>query len=105
MKVYLKVKIKSLAAESAIIRKDEQRHRGDLRTSLYLHRILEVRREARSAGLAYGFLRGRDYRRLEAKSYTAPDWSRVEGLIKKYGEGDARERMQKFSEWRAAAEA
>lgn len=104
MKVYLKVKIKSLAAEAHIIRREERRTRGDLRYALQQHRKTDVRQEARAAILAYGFLRGRDFRAMEAKGSKAPYWSRIEALVKKYGEDDLRERMQRFAEWKDAAE-
>ncbi len=51
MKTYLKIKISSLAAEARIIRREEQRWPGDhqIRTGLHEHRVIDVRREARSA--------------------------------------------------------
>jgi hypothetical protein len=104
VKIYLKVKIKSLAAEAGIIRKEEKRHRGEVRSQLHQHRVLDVRREARAAILACGFLRGRDYRRMEMTPRERPAWKRVEDLVKKYGQDDIRDRMQRFSEWRSAAD-
>jgi len=62
------------------------------------HRTNEVRKEARSSLIAYGFLRGLRYHQVE-QSNKPVDWDRVEALIKKYGEDDIRERMQRFSEW------
>jgi hypothetical protein len=101
MKAYLKVKIKSLAAEAQIIRREERRFLARSRQltpeenatsevkrifwGLRQHRIWDVRREARSAGLAYGFIRGRGYRQIEAKCYEEPHWSRVAELVRKYG--------------------
>jgi hypothetical protein len=97
--VYLKVKIKSLAAEASIIRKEEHRRHfrrspGSNRTTrinpddvffgLYRHRVGELRTEARAAQLAYGYLRGREYTQLEAKC-DAPPIDRVTYLAKKYG--------------------
>lgn len=81
----LRVKIKSLAEEARIIRKEEQRTRGPLREEIYLHRIRDVRSEARSAQLAYGFIRGRTLEQMESKSRTKPNWKRVRDLCKKYG--------------------
>lgn len=106
MKVYLKIKIMSLAAEARIIRKETKRWPGESaeRLGLYHHRIEDVRSEARSGLLAYGFLRGRPYRKMEALGSTVPDWKRVEALITKYGDGDLRGRMQRFSEWKEAIE-
>jgi len=103
MKVYLKVKIKSLAAEALIIRKEERRHKGLTRFGLHQHRVMEVRQEARAAILAYGFLRGRSYEQMERAKSKRIQWSRVEALVKKYGEDDIRDRMQKFTEWKSVA--
>jgi len=92
-KIYLKVKIKSLAAEARIIRHEEHRARkydvdgapSLLFWGLRSHRTCDVRREARASLLAYGFLRGRTYALMEAKSYDDPPMSRVAELVKKYG--------------------
>jgi hypothetical protein len=107
MKTYLKIKIMSLAAETRIVRREEKRWPGasDVRNGLHRHRIVEVRREARSACLAYGFLRGRDYKALEARPGTKPDWTRVERLALKYAASDARETRQRFAAWKDTAEA
>jgi hypothetical protein len=88
MKDYLKIKIMSLAAEARIIRKEERKWPGpsDARQGLHRHRVIDVRRECRVANLAYGFLRGRSYRALEAKCYEEPNWQRVAELIRKYGQ-------------------
>ncbi len=87
MKVYLKIKIMSLAAEARIIRKEERKTPGpsDARQGLHQHRVIDVRRECRVANLAYGFLRGRSYRALEAKCNEQPNWQRVAELIRKFG--------------------
>ncbi len=72
---YLKIKLLSLAAKARLIRREEQRWPGEhpIRYGLHEHRILDVRREARSALLAYGFLRDRAYRTIEPKCHRAPD--------------------------------
>ena len=153
MHIYLKVKIKSLAAEASDIRNQERkininararkrmardlqlgrlvgepdgsnswvlydeatisrlekklaRSRARLQNSkamsafwgLRNHRTNEVRKEARSSFIAYGFLRGRSYSSIEQTDKPV-DWDRVEALVKKYGEDDIRERMQRFAEW------
>lgn len=89
-KVYLKIKIKSLAAEASMIRREE--HLWKLRDrelffGLRSHRTWDVRREARAALLAYGFLRGRPYKKIEAFTYDPPPFGRVVALVKKYGAG------------------
>ena len=81
-KIYLKVKIASLAAEARIIRNLEKRRRTRLTKrhiplisdniwcGLNTHRRFELRVEARCAHLAYGFLRSKAYRTIE----NAPHW-------------------------------
>jgi hypothetical protein len=96
---YLKVKIKSLAAEARIIRHEEEvwRHRETERGrptffGLRSHRKLDVRTEARAAQLAYAFLRGRPYSHTEptgkdngSRQSNPIDWVRVTKLAAKYG--------------------
>ena len=84
-RIYLKVKIVSLAAEARIIRNLEKRRRAylvrryknldgapwnDVFYGLNTHRRFELRTEARHAQLAYGFLRSKAYRTIE----NAPHW-------------------------------
>lgn len=103
-KLFLKIKLKSLATEARIIRGEEVRIRNRARKrrakghvidvtatldAMHYHRIKDVRREARATHLAYGFLRGRSYTTMENKASRTPDWSRVEAMIKKYGDKDA----------------
>ena len=104
MKTFLKIKCKSLAAEAKIIRREEHRwpKGSEVRKGLFYHRILDVRRESRSACLAYGFLRGRSYKSMEAKAYTQPDWKRVQSLVEKYSGEDVRDVRQRFSAWKDA---
>jgi len=88
-KVQLKVKIKSLAEEARIIRKEERKavKKRDflLREVLYQHRVYDVRQEARLSQLAYGFLRGRSYSEIEQKTTKPVDWKRVRQLVEKFG--------------------
>lgn len=114
-RLFLKVKLKSLAAEAGIIRAEERRPdagRGLLCRELRAHRIGVVRAEARHTLLAYGFLRGRTYRRIEATAREAPQWVKVEAMVRKYGEafgGNWRENeaetarlLERFQQWRTA---
>lgn len=116
MSVYLKVKIKSLAEEARIIRREERksigfsRHVRDLISAgvndapvseglvalghyhgLHHHRSHTLRTEARAAQLAYGFLRGRDLLQLEPgldqHFAKRPRWDRVERMVHRYYEG------------------
>jgi hypothetical protein len=85
-RTYLKVKIKSLAEEARIIRKETKRAKSKtIKEGLYLHRIGTVRIEARHTHLAYGFLRGREYHQIETSAHSAPDWKKVRKMIEKYG--------------------
>lgn len=83
--VHLKVKIKSLAAESRIIRAEERKAGPVLRRTLDIHRRGVVRSEARITQLAYGFLRGRRYRQMERTAASPPDWQRVRQHVERFG--------------------
>lgn len=82
--IYLKVKIKSLAEEAKIIRKEENKAKASFRWlrnkqgkeqeyedqfflyhSLRAHRKEPVGTEARAALIAYGFIRGKKYKQIE----------------------------------------
>jgi len=91
----LKIKIKSLAEEARIIRFHENKlvtpdpaysnvhpveidsARGYLRD----HRVRVVRKESRSANIAYGYLRGKAYKQLESSCKEEPDIARVVTII------------------------
>lgn len=81
----LRVKIKSLAEEAKIIRQEERKTRGLLRDELHLHRVREVRSEARASHLAYGFIRGRTLDQMEKRSELQPDWEKIKRMCAKYG--------------------
>lgn len=81
----LKVKLKSLAAEAKIIRFEELKTHGFIRTQLHRHRIDTVRFEARHTHLAYGFIRGKTIEQMEpanSKPYAA---DKVKRMIEAYG--------------------
>ncbi len=85
-RICLKIKLKSLAAEAKIIRKEEKRAKSQsIRESLYRHRIDVVRYEARHTNIAYGFLRGRTYAQIETNPKTPPNWDKIRRMIEKYG--------------------
>jgi len=71
---------------------------------LRYHRTGEVRSEARSALIAYGFLRGLSYSKVETNPKSVPDWTRVKELVRKYGEDNLNERMARFDEWMKQAQ-
>jgi len=115
-RTYLKVKVNSLAAEAAIIRREERkaskRRNTPLKVGLSEHRRGIVRFEARHSQLAYGFLRGMPYERIESKCSIKPRWSKIRKMIDKYGiqrdwshesrtDWDKRfnEQMEAFKKW------
>ena len=96
----LRVKLKSLAEEARIIRREEQRTHGALRAELHQHRIGVVRNESRATHLAYGFIRGLTREQMEPgwearvkqwRQYTTPFneekalMAKVDAMVKKYG--------------------
>lgn len=71
----LKIKLKSLAEEAKIIRKEEEKTKHsrrpevqDLSREMHDHRVKDLRLESRATGLAYGFIRGKKYRDIEPRS-------------------------------------
>lgn len=85
-RTYLKVKIKSLAAEAKIIRTEERRaRRPALKRGLQDHRKGIVRTEARHTHLAYGFVRGLEYHQMESTTHEAPNWEKVRKMVERYG--------------------
>lgn len=103
--LFLKIKLKSLAAEVRIIKSQERKMRGPnwgacyQRSLLQRHRLDDIRPEIRATHLAYGYLRGRTVDQIESCAKTAPDWERVYAMVKKYGAYSQRDRA-KFDTWR-----
>jgi len=74
----LRIKIKYLAEEARIIRKEEVKTKSSLvRLNLRLHRLDIVRYEQRHSLLAYAFIRGIPYKKIENKSYEPPRISKI----------------------------
>lgn len=88
-RMFLKIKIKSLAEEARIIRFHEKRVRDDeLRGQLHYHRVADVRDEQHATLLAYGFIRGRarvQVDGVQAKPISEAMGKRVIDMVKKYG--------------------
>ena len=98
---HLKVKVKNLADEARTIRQEERKTSGMERWHLQHHRKTVVRRAARHNLLAYAFLRGRPYSRVEsAATRRLPEWKRVRNVVTTFG-GDA----ERFDDWIREAEA
>lgn len=102
----LKVKAKSLAAESRIIRKEERQlyelmnNNEDFRegyvNDLHEHRVVDVRNEARATHIVRALLAGKSYTDIERTRKDAKEYSfwccvapRVITIAKKYGGGIA----------------
>lgn len=81
----LKIKIKSLAEEARIIRREERKTHGTLRQELYLHRIGIVRKVQRDTLIAYGLIRGKTIDQMEPNRKSDPDWDAINKMLKKYG--------------------
>jgi hypothetical protein len=101
-RVFLRVKIKSLAAESRIIRSEKRKTNDpDLKQSLNRHRTWDVRNEARATLIAYGYLRGRKFSEVEPlcknpnfrKLYIMP---KVKSMVDKYGN---KEQKESYEAW------
>lgn len=124
----LLIKTRSLALEGALIHQNETRLKRKIarakasshpdrdktidrlradRASLNHHRRYHVRGYARSAFLAYGFLKGRSYAEMEAKRYSDPRWDAIEAMILKHGAraGNAQALKQSFEQWKQEAPA
>jgi hypothetical protein len=89
--IQLKVKIKVLAAEALILRQQEKKYLPEWRLradatyfSLRHHRVEAVRKEQRSALLAYGYMRGRAYAQMEKKCYEKPNLERVLNIVQRF---------------------
>lgn len=101
----LKIKLKSLGAEAAIIRKEEMKAKFSkrpevmqLREEMHQHRVRDLRAETRATLLAYSYIRGRTYRQIEPRSNVRyaggpfrEQWNervrRVVSMVAKYGGG------------------
>jgi hypothetical protein len=120
MSYELKIKAKSLAAESRMIREEEIKlkrrarwHRENqqhekavefdrIRKSLYEHRTEDVRFETRATNIARAFLSGKTRaevepgRRNRGAYYDGKLMGRAEKLVKKYGKGAC---VEEFRAW------
>ena len=125
-KLYLKIKLKSLAEEAKIIRKEENKYKYASRNyritldnvrvcdeakadeligiyeNLRSHRVGNVRHEARDSHIAYGFLRGKLYKVVETPSpNNPPNLRNIVGIIQRFG-GDRKFSIEDLSAWMKA---
>lgn len=114
----LKIKIKTLASEATYIRTEERKAlkssrwckehqqakesetQAGLRERLHRHRVATVRPEARHSLLAYGFLRGRAYEKMESsvRKGNKPDFPRIGRMLKRVCDAD-KDTMAEFKAW------
>lgn len=102
----LRVRIKELAEEARIIRREASKHPG-WAWKLHDHRRGVVRPAARSYQLAYAFLRNRPYRTVEPTTHSEPNWDEVKRISLKFSETNpswekrrAEEINSEFDTWR-----
>jgi hypothetical protein len=107
--ILLKIKLRSLADEARLIRREERKafSRGTeasraIGMQMVEHRKTVIRSAARNTVLAYGFLRGLQYRDIEAKAYSAPEWKDVLRMVRRYGDRYVSE--QEFESWKSQPE-
>lgn len=111
MCIELKIKLLHLAAETRIIKNEEQRlKRKAVTGSKYApamrqtlnkichHRKLVVRPHARSTNLAYGYLRGRTRSQIENPTTLRrhPNKGEVQRMVERYG---TKEQRTGFNKW------
>lgn len=86
--IHLRIKIKSLAAEAMIIRKEANKTKGMTKWGLNQHRTEVVRHHARHNLLAYGLLREIPYEVMEKKCDHAPDFKMIADIARRFGMAD-----------------
>lgn len=93
--VELKIKIKSLAAEAAIIRHEERKNFGMSKWNLQNHRKTVVRDAARRALIAYTHIWGHDISvHMHSDTYQRlTDLEHVVKMVQKYGDAESVERI------------
>lgn len=99
----LKIKLKSLAAEARIIRKEELKNKGKWSwkaESFHYHRVSLLRPITRATHIAYGLLRGLEYNQIEPTSKATPHWGKVRSMVKKYSNlTTEKDNLLKLDEW------
>jgi len=83
--IYLRIKVKTLVAESQIIRKESKKTNGMVKWNLNDHRKTIVRQHTRFNLLAYGFLKGISYESMEKKCNETPSFNSISNVAIKFG--------------------
>lgn len=98
----LRVNIKSLSAESQIIKKEFRRHKTEsVRNSLYLHRVNNVRQESRITQLTLAAIKGIPYQQVERNAKAEPIWKKIIAKIDRHSQ--SHELKTQVGEWCLAA--
>lgn len=93
-------KVHEAKAKLAAERPEFVAHTTRLAQEIADHRREVLRPEARATHLAYGFLRGRTYRQMEANARSTPDLRRVWKLVARYSEPrDLETVLTEFEVW------
>lgn len=113
MSIELKIKLKSLAEEARIIRREElsikngkfSYRSNQRRESIYLHRTTHIRPIARATHIAYGLIKGLEYHQIEQRNYSNPNWKSVKAMVRKYGSKKDYEKVLLWEEGKQLLEA
>ena len=97
----IRVNIKSLAAESIIIRKQVLKTKNVyVKNRLINHKRLVVRPEARLANLAYGFMTGKKRSDIEKKFFVEVDANKLLNKINRFDEYPSNPvKLEQVLEW------
>ena len=102
---YLRVNVKSLAAEARFIRAEMSKTRDpSVRESLSHHRKTRLKDDARLAHLALTFVRGKPYRRAEASTHRPVDSFALSKKINRFLQWDERVTQSEVANWLLAKE-
>lgn len=81
----LRINIKSLAAESSIIKHAFRKYKNEeIRNSLHLHRIINVRKESRITQLTLAAVKGTPYENVERNADVEPNWKKIIAKIDRH---------------------
>jgi len=141
MKSHLQVKVFSMAAEMTYIRRKEDQWKARAKIARQRQQLLsdpekkekaassqayaenafwslrghreDMKIEARTTHLAYGFMKGRSYEQMEHICYgqlkgygsTEPQWGRIEARVERFTKDESipQDWMQRFTQWLEAA--
>lgn len=130
MRSHLRVKMFTLSAEMTYIRRQEEKWKNRARyarekmkhaalmyaeTNFWSHRghRVNLKAEARTTHIAYSFLKGQPYSKIEFICYgplkgfgsSEPDWKSIESTVERFSKDETspQDIMQKFAEWLANA--